>query len=384
MLLAAMLPAFAAHAGGIEEIAARLDAASPYRASARYEVLLPQYEEPVSYIVSLSSTATADTLSPCDYLIDWKLRGPSGESCGFNAYSGGHHYRFRDKRLQEYHADADATPFAPQRRLELGVQRQAQFVDLLPQYIASRLRSMASDTCCRYRISPGRDSTTVVLEGSQSYRGVESMTFRYVFSASDGLPVASEFCYNPSQMSEQTVSVRYGEAAADAVAAYDETSLMALYPEAFGRYRESGYTFGNLPGRPLPEFSATATGGERYTHHRGDAFGMPTVIAVLDPQVGGTAELLAGLRAALDAAPASAELIVAFTGSHADDIAALAGAPRQGETVLCGARALARNCGVTAAPAVIVVGRDGVVRNVHAGFNKELPSIVMQEISIAN
>lgn len=387
MLCAALLLAApAARALTLQDIADRLDAASPYHASARYEVLLPQYEEPVSYFVGLNSktTAAADSLSPCDYLIDWTIRLPEGESDGFNAYAAGHHYRFRDKRLQEYHADADATPFAPGGRKDLGVQQQAQFVQLLPQYVARRLRDMAADSCYSYTLTPGRDSTTVVVQGAQSYRGVEAMTFRYVFSTADGLPVAAEFCYNPSQMSEQTVSVDYGTATTDASESFDEASLMALYPEAFGRYRESNYTLENLPGRPLPDFSATRLNGERYVHSRGESFGSPAVVAVLDPAEEASAVLLGALRDAVDASPVVATLVVAIAGNHADDVAALAGPARDDEVVLVGARSLARNCGVAATPAVIVVGRDGVVRNIHVGFNKELPSLVIQEIAIAN
>lgn len=367
------------------DIAARLDSLTVYQASARYEVLLPQYEDPVSYTVALNSTATrGDTLSPCNYLIDWTLRMPESESRGFNAYAAGHHYRYRDKRLQEYHADADATPFAPQRRVGLGVQQQAQFVQLLPQYVAARLREMLADTCYSYTVRPSADGTTVALEGSQSYAGIEALTFRYVFDVADGMrPVASEFCYNPAQMSEQTVSVRYGPAAADVVAAYDEAALMALYPEAFGRYRDSNYTLERLPGLPLPEFSATTLSGNRYTHERGHGFAAPVVVCILDPAVAGTAELIRSLRAAVDSSPVAASMILAFLSSHPDDIAAAAGTPSPDEVVLTGARSLARSCGATASPTIIIVGADGIVRNVHVGFNKELPEIVMQEITLA-
>ncbi|MBP3589651.1 MAG: CPBP family intramembrane metalloprotease [Muribaculaceae bacterium] len=192
-LLCAVLAAIAptAYAYDIQDVCAALDSASPYHASAVYEVLLPQYEDPVRYNVELNSVVTpGDTLSRCDYLIDWSMRAPGGESRGFNAYTGGHHYRFRDKRMQEYHADADPTPFAPQGRLEAGVQRQAQFVQLLPQYVAARLREIAADSCSSYTVRQGRDGRTVVVEGSQSYQGVEALGFRYEFSLADGLSEA--------------------------------------------------------------------------------------------------------------------------------------------------------------------------------------------------
>ncbi|MDE6270955.1 MAG: hypothetical protein K2M12_08915 [Muribaculaceae bacterium] len=382
---AAGLCAHGAAAVSLGDIVARLDSLTPYHASARYEVLLPQYEDPVSYTVALNSTAApADTLSPCDYLIDWTLRMPEGESRGFNAYAAGHHYRYRDKRLQEYHADADAVPFAPQRRVGLGVQQQAQFVQLLPQYVAARLREMLADTCYSYTVRPSAGGATVAVEGSQSYAGVEAMTFSYVFAAADGMrPVASEFCYNPAQMSEQTVSVKYGPATADAMQAYDEAALMALYPEAFGRYRDSNYTLERLPGLPLPEFSATTLSGNRYTHERGHGFATPVVVCILDPAIAGTAGLVADMRRAVDESPVAASAILAFVSSHPDDIAAVVGTPRPDEVVLSGARSLARSSGATATPTIIIAGPDGIVKNVHVGFNKELREIVMQEITLA-
>lgn len=385
-LLCAVLAAIAptAYAYDIQDVCAALDSASPYHASAVYEVLLPQYEDPVRYNVELNAVVTPDdTLSRCDYLIDWSMRAPGGESRGFNAYTGGHHYRFRDKRMQEYHADADPTPFAPQGRLEAGVQRQAQFVQLLPQYVAARLREIAADSCSSYTVRQGRDGRTVVVEGSQSYQGIEALGFRYEFSREDGLPAGAEFCYNPSQVSEQTVSVKYGAPAAPGVEAFGETQLMELYPDAFGRYRENTYTFDNLPGRPLPAFSALRASGERYTHGHGEGFGAPAVIAVLDPQVDGSAALLGALRDAVDASPVAAVLVVAIAGSHADDAETLAGTKRADEIVLVGARGLARSCGVTATPAVMVVSADGTVRNVHKGFGDRLAEDVLQEVALA-
>lgn len=385
LLLAAAAP-LGLQAESPGAIADRLSAATPYHATARYEVLLPQSEDPVAYEVALNADEPQrpDTLAPCNYLIDWAMETPSGPSRGFNAYFDGHHYRFRDKRLQEYHFDDSPTPFSARGTTALGVQQQAQFASLLPAFIAARMREMESDTCYSYTVTADSAASTVTVEGVQRFRGCDGLEFRYVFDSATGLPKAMDFCHNPGQMSEQSVSVAFaGPDVATMDVPFSEPALMALYPEAFGRYRESDYTLANLPGRPLPEISAPTIDGDRFNYHSGQSLPSPAVIALLDADVDGCAETVSALRDAIDASPASAMLILAFVSNHADAVAAAIGATRPGETVLTGARGLARACGATATPVTIVCASDGTVQNVHSGRNKELTSVVMQEINIA-
>ncbi|MDE6109240.1 MAG: hypothetical protein K2F72_03015, partial [Muribaculaceae bacterium] len=197
-----------AHAEGPAGIAAGLSGATPYSATARYEVLLPQSEDPVEYTIALYSCAPAatDTLSPCDYLIDWSMNTPSGPSTGFSAYFDGHHYRLRDKRMQEYHYSDRPSSFAPGGSVESGVQQQAQFASLLPAFIAREIERMAGNDRFTYAITPSRDGTTVTLKGVERYNGVPGREFEYTFDAATSLPLKAEICYNPGHMSEQTVT----------------------------------------------------------------------------------------------------------------------------------------------------------------------------------
>lgn len=383
MLLVAAAP-LGLQAESLGTIADRLSAATPYHATARYEVLLPQSEEPVAYEVALNAVVPEkpDTLAPCDYLIDWTIATPSGPSHGFSAYFDGHHYRFRDKRLQEYHYDDSPAPFEAHGTVRLGVQQQAQFASLLPAFLAERMREIEADSSYTYNIDETPSSLKV--QGVQRFGGVDGLEFRYVFDAADGRPVSAEFCHNPGQMSEQTVSVRYsGPDLATMDATFTEPTLMAIYPEAFGRYRESSYTLDNLPGRPLPEVSAPTIGGERYLRRSGEPFGTPAVVALLDADVDGCAETVSLLRRAMTESPRQGILILAFVSNHPDAVAEAIGSPMAGEVALTGARGLARACGATATPVVIVCSSDGTVQNVHTGRNKELHSIVMQEMIIA-
>lgn len=370
-------------AESLGNIAGRLSAASPYRAGVRYEVLLPQSEDPVVYNVDLSAYTPerADTLSPCDYIVQWSMHTPTGESTGFSAYFDGHHYRLRDKRLQEYHYDDNPMPFAAQGSVRYGVQQQAQFASLLPAYLADKMREMASDTSYIYTLRA--DSTAISVEGVQRIDGYEALEYEYVFDAATGLPVFAEFCYNPGQMSEQSVTVHYMAPGVDDVQPpFSEPKLMSLYPEAFSRYRESGYTLANLPGRPLPEISSPTLSGERYHREMGEPFGMPAVVAILDPEVDGCDVTAEELRSAIEASPSAALLIMAFNGKHPERVAEIVGRARPDEVVLTRASGLARDCGATTAPVVIVCDADGNVTNVHTGRNKDMRQIVMQEIAI--
>jgi len=385
LLLVATMPV--AQAESLGDIAAGLSAAAPYKARAQYEVLLPQSENPVIYEIALMAgkAGNSDTLAPCSYLIDWRMDTPSGESSGFNAYFDGHHYRFRDKRLQEYHYDDCADSFSTHGNLRLGVQQQAQFTSLLPAFIAEKLREIEQDTCYIYTVNRSDATGTVSVEGSQRRHGCEGMTFKYVFDNATGLPVAADFCLNPGQISEQNVNVTYNRAdSLPAAVQLSEPVLMSLYPDAFGKYRESSYTFAGLPGRPLPSFTAPAIDGSRYSYRIGRQFPNPVLIAILDTGESSCTEYVEALREAAEMAPASSTLILAFTSGSPDAIAATIARQRPGEIILSGAKGLARSCGATATPALLVCRRDGTIQNVYAGRNKGLRTIVIQEISIAN
>lgn len=105
-------------------------------------------------------------------------------------------------------------------------------------------------------------------------------------------------------------------------------------------------------------------------------------MAILDAEVEGCAEVVSALRSAIDSAPVAASLIMAFTGKHPEAIGLAVGPVRPDETVLTRASGLARACGATATPVIIVCDSDGTVKNVHTGRNKDLAAIVMQEIAI--
>ncbi|MCM1071743.1 MAG: hypothetical protein NC391_08920, partial [Alistipes timonensis] len=64
-----------------------------------------------------------------------------------------------------------------------------------------------------------------------------------------------------------------------------------------------------------------------------------------------------------------------------DRVGELVGEARAGETVLLSARSLARDCGATSFPAIIVADERGRVANVILGFNNSLATDVIQSVA---
>lgn len=356
-----------------------------YSGDCRYEVLLPTSRRPVVYEIGLFSRAAAgDTLAPADYVIDWAVAKDGNSSRGFSAYADGNHYRFRGDRLQEYHYTDDPVPFAPRGTVDGGVQNNAQFTDLLPQYIGRKLIDMAADSSYRCDYLPDKTVNgrrCIVVDGVRTFGGVDALEFVYAFDRETLMPVSADFEANPGQIGEQTITAAYSYPATRIrpYEAITEDALMAVYADAFGNCRESDFRLDNMPGRKLPEFTAPTVTGERYTRHKDDGFAVPTVIAVLDSEIGSAGATVEALRRAADAMPMQTDIIFAFVSNDIDAIEALTGAAREGEHILMSARRLARDCGVTATPVIIICDRDAVVKEIINGYNNDLTDVVIQK-----
>lgn len=380
-----------AHTSGtLGDLTRRMASAGNFSAKADFEVLLPSAADPISYTVDLVATPTpADSLSTCAYLIRWTSPAEGDAAVGFTSYFGGHHYRFSGDRLQEYHTDWDINPFVPSGNAAYGIQRTARFADLLPAFLAEHIANIASDSTYIYTYTPdatvdGRKSA--VIKGVQSVQGMEGLEYSYVFDPVTALPLRIDLDYNPGSISEQSVSVRYSYPSATLHAVPEsETELAAIFPDVFEKYRSSNFHIENLAGRPLLAFSAPTITGERYTHHRGDAMRAPTMIALLDPEVGTPTEVVESLRTAAASLPFDTDIIWAFVSNNISDIEDIVGTQaRIGEHTLISARALARDAGVTAFPVVILTDAAGTVTNIILGVNNNLASDVIQKMAVAN
>jgi len=353
-----------------------------YTGRISYSILLPQAELPVIYEIKMSSTAVdTDTLAPCRYLLEW-VPEQEENGAGFAAYIDGAHYRYRGKRLQEYHVSWDSIPFLAGNG---GVQCNAQFVDALPQFLGRELKRLMTDSNFVYTFSPdtiynGRRAAVVC--GKLMHHGYVSKEAAYIFDQATLMPVAVELENNPGSVSEQSVSIKYNDCSTALFPIKGEESLIAMYPEVFEKYRESNFRVENLPGTHLPTFSGMMHDGERYNHHHGDTFVTPVVIAIVDDSGANTSSTIASLRKAVDSSPVQFDLMMAFVSADTERALDIAGRCRHGEILLTSAKALARDCGVSAFPTLLYVDRDGRVCDVTLGFNQNLTDVVIQTATL--
>lgn len=366
--------------GSYQELIERLGTIQRYNASADYDVLLPSATDDIVYNVDFQSIAApSDTLSPCNYLIEWSLNTPSGLSSGFSAYSNASHFRYRDERLQEYHFCWDSIPFLTR---DGGVQRNAQFAELLPQNLAAQLSRINSNPEFSYNFIADRTTggrRLVVVEAKESHQGYTAREIEYQFDAFTGMPVKIEIESNPGEISEQTVTVKFGEPGSTPVEHFDEDALIGRYPDVFEKYRRSNFRAENLPGSQLTSFASPTPTGGRFTYNRGDALPLPTIIVVLDPSVASIGATIADIRSSVAMLPYSINIIWAFVSNNAETIENLLGSPIGGETTVMSVRALTRDSGITTFPTILFVNRDGTIGDIQLGYNKILPEIVMQK-----
>lgn len=372
------------------DIATLLTDLPAYLSEAHFEVLLPQAAEPVEYDVVLQSEAApTDTLSPCRYVIIWKTITAAKPTDGFSAYYDGNHYRYRNHRLQEYHAEASVDPFmplGPEYRSKSGVQATAQFADLLPQFIGRRVAEMVSDSSYIFAVHPDtlvNGKRRVVIDGAKRGNGYDVMRYSYIFDKETLHPVLTEIENSPGSISEQIVTVTYNTPDDVMPMEISEEGLMERWPEVFERYRESTFRSENLVNTMLPTFSCqTLDSSTRYTHNNGEKFSAPTVIVALDPEVATTPQMIADVRQAVDMAPMELQVLWVFRSNRSEDIAEIIGELRPGENALISANSLIRDCGITLYPTIILADSSSKVTDVMPGYNKDTGMIVIQKVML--
>lgn len=376
-------------AQGAADLAGKLAKLSAYSSDATFEVLLPSAEDPIVYEINLQSEAPAstDSLAPCNYLIRWETNSSAGPVAGFSAYFDGNHYRYRNNRLQEYHSDANIDTFLPQGpgSKRLGVQSTAQFADLIPQFLAGRILDIINDDSYIYTFTPDtlvNKHRSSVIEGVKRGDGYDVMRFCYVFDYDTSLPVSTEIESGLGSISEQIMNVNYHPSTLSPIAITEE-GLMENWPEVFEKYRQSTFKAENLVNTPLPTFACqTLYSDERHAHHTGESLGAATLVVFLDPEVATLSDTMKGIREAVDMAPMEIAVIWAFNDNRSDDIAHAVGKMRDNEKTIISAGSLIRNCGITLYPTTLIVNRDGIVKDVLPGYNKDLSMIVLQKAAL--
>lgn len=379
VMAAIILPGYVA-GEEVASLVAQLEGMTPYSAQVRYAVAMPMAEDDVVYSLTIASeNHPADTLCGVAYIIDYSLDG--SDTNGFTAYFDGHYYRYRDHRLLEYHRRWEPAVFETAAG---GVQRNGQFVDLLPFSIAAELRRIAADTT--YTLSPLKTSgDELSFRAVRRIAGHESQVIDFSFSAADGRPLKVNRLLNPGLLGEQEVTALYNYSDTLALRAFSsEEELMEKYPEVFERYRQSNFRVENLRGLPLPQFALPTPTRERYTYQKGEGFASPTAIAVLDPEVASAGATIGAVRDAVANLPAACDVIFMFIGNNTDLIEELTGQLQPGETTLTSATPFVRDTGVNSFPTIILCDREGVVADVLLGYSRSLTDNLLQRLLLLN
>lgn len=388
ILASLLLCALPTAAQTVGEIADRLASNHCINATINYSVTLPQNDDDITYTINATAYTpqVADRLSPCDYVIRWSLPTPSGVSEGFSAYSDGHHYRFRDQRLQEYHLQWDSVPFLLGGGKD-GIQNRAQFTELLPSFMARELKNTLADSTYKYSepqitTSGGREAIKLKMERVIS--GITAMERTYTFDAATMLPIHVDTESNPGSITEQSISADYIFVPTPECPSLTEEKLIEEFPDCFGKYRQSNFRIANMPGTHLPAFSLRRPDGSRFTRSLTDPLPSPAVVVFLDPDTGFSSATIEAVRKGVEALPYQAMVIWAFPGNNVDEIEEMIPEMRPGEQIITGAKNLARDCGISSMPVVVMVDRSGVVKKVIIGFNNELADVVLQEMALLN
>lgn len=356
-------------------------------ATLNFSVTMPQLNDDVVYDITVTQTPPSGNpaILPYDYLINWQLTGRETPVSGFSAYFNGHHYRYANERLQEYHTQWDSIPFISINGSG-GVQRQAQFANLLPSAVGAELARMASDK--RYTLTVHPDTLISgihrsVINSVMNINGTVAMEGEYILSRETLFPVRIVLENNPGALSEQTVSVTYSAiSTSPQCSEINEQTLIHRYPDVFEKFRESNFRIENLPGTRLPGFALPTSTGERYSRHTSDKFRTPTILALMDATTGFAPDMVKDVRTAVTTLPYTADIIWAFVNNDIDAIEAVVPSVLPGEHLLTSARSLARDCGAASLPVLIFVNSNGTVADVILGYNNELSEIVIQKMAL--
>lgn len=366
-----------------------LEGASPFAAEARFESGMTQSGEPAQYIVRLMSEASpADIYAPCRYLLEWEAPMADTTS-GFTAYYDGNFYRYREGGLmQEYHASTQPWHFAPGDDPDRGVQSQTLFANLLPQFLCERLGDLDRSTV-RTDLTTVDGRQCVTISGDIVRGGYTAAQATYTFDAESLLPLHWRQLSNPDAPSEQLTEAWYSyPGAVKMPTSFTDDGMAALHPDAFGPLRESTFSVENLPGLPLPAFSCRMAGPneERMHHAAGEPLEKPTVIVFLARDTPGCIDASDAVRKAVDAADGDISVWWAFPSSGVVDyiVEPLRHIIRSNEMELIYARSLAAACRVKSCPTTILVGTDGVVKEIAVGVNNDAFRSVIKEIENYN
>lgn len=362
----------------LKEAVARLLDMHRVAAQVKVTVELPVgSEDEIVYNVGIASqpSMTTDSLLPVSYLIDWELPGVGAH--GFSAYFDGNFYRFRDgSRMEEYHVDVNPEPFIS----STPIQSHTQFYETVPVAVGQELSDMLADsTYTLHWVSDTlfRGDRVSALLATRAVQGYEAANLKYLFDGSTMRPVYIEKEMSPGSISEQTLTYDYTYPHTVSTVPQTEGELSSRYADAFSLYRDDTFGLVSLKGKPVPPLALSTIDGQRFNRQRGETAGSREIIVFVDEEISSTPDVVREVRRGANSLPMNVDIVWVFLSNRTDDIREVVGNPGWGETVLISGRNAVKDFGVAAAPSLVFVNSDGIVKEVITAFNNNLRQSVI-------
>lgn len=349
-----------------------------------YSVSIPMRDNDIKYSAKIWSIYDPnDTLATSQYLIEYTHQSDSLPS--FNAYFKGNYYKFENERLQEYHWMWDSIPF---KKIDnsVGIYNSGLFAPFMPANIMASINNIMVTTGNYYKVYNDtliNNRRVNAIKLKEYIKGILSKEILYYTNPTSGTPLYYESLNNPNTIGEQLVTVHYDYSQPlEPIDSINEAVLRKRYNAAFSKYRLSNFSIENLPGRKLPMFSLPSTTSEKYTWDGG--FKNDAILAFLEVGNGMNKQLIKEVREAIKQSDVPINVLWVYNNRNLEAIYDEMPETRNDEYALIGGKSLATDIGVTGFPTLVFVAKNGIVRDIQLGYNKELKNIVIQKVALMN
>ncbi len=350
---------------GINDVVSALRQLSPYASTATVSITGAGGTS-AGYEVTLMSSATLDTLAPCNFLIETVSLTPDSVRA-FTAYTAEGLCRFAGGRFTETAGRESAAPL-----------RTVMFTNLLPAFIAEDIEQAQRDHGVVTAMQL-RGDTVMEVELTTLASGVETARRVYGFRLPEMQPVSYVSVANIDTAGETMVEAKYaaGRGGAAPLQAVDRNLLEARHGEVMRRFAGGNLTPESYLGYALPPFTLPDMDGGRYTLTPGSR----TLLMLLDDEA--DPEALESMRQTMAQVvaehpeAATVDVVYIIKSRYTDAMRASDGHNRREHYLLGGAH-LMKELGAQRLPLLMVIDEEGLVEAVAEGVNQGVAKVVIE------
>ncbi len=351
-----------------------------YSAKAEFIVTQPITQEDVKYTVKIfTAPSVNDKLLPIKYLIE---SSDTTDKKSIYSYFDGNYFNYSGGKFREYHWEQDSLPFrstSQNRRNLTGVHKSGLFAILVPSLLNEQINLLANNQENRLHYSQdtivfGKKSDVLYISEYIDYNLYREM--KLTFDAETNNPNHYLIISNPGSVGEQTIEVLFSPL--DEFININEACLIKRYENIFSENRTSNFSANALIGKKLPLFNLPSLSGERYIWN-GSSY-HPSLVAFLNSNESMSTETVKMISNALNDLPFQVLSLSLYTDKDTEHIKHIMGNTADDYTVLFNAQRLATQCGITNEPTILIVDKNGIIRNAIIGFSNNLKDEITQFI----